>query len=43
VMRTQRMKIATTEGCYNKTEEQLLKVAVALLVEVFVADLINCR
>jgi len=29
------MKIATTEGCYNREEEQLLKVVVALLVEVF--------
>jgi len=37
------MKIATTEGCYNRKEEQLLKVVVALLVEVFVAGLINCR
>ena len=37
------MKIATTEGCYSRTKEQLLKVVVALMIEFFVADLINYR
>jgi len=32
-MRTQMRRIATTEGCYSRKKEQLLKVVVALLKE----------